>query len=507
MTSRRPALAASRRPALAASRRPALAVTTRTAAFVVVASLGVFDALFRIGRATRITDEVAYVGAGWDYVHGVFTANLEHPPTAKYLFGVAQLVAGQGVTGPRTVVALAGLAIGLVLFLFLRRPLGYWGGLTAAALWWLTPRANGPTWYDVASGTPARIDRLALLDPVMTAFAVVAVAAAWQWTVAASAGRSSRWWWAALAGAALALSATSKVSTAVLVLPLLVLPVLFRRWRDLALGGALAAAVAVALAAVLYLPVGGLDAIAYMVRFQTAHDTTGHLVSVLGRTYLVAPWWTGLLWALQGLGWPTVVVLGTGTLAALVVRPDRLVAYLALCLGVLVAFYCTSSVALPHYYYAWVPFLVALAAVGFTRLARLRPPWTAVVAALVLAVAVVPGGQLTTAVAEVRPTGYAVLGRALSAHGYRGGQILFVGVARQTFAVGFGAQGRMQGVDGRYTAVVEDTDRRFPMSAALATVIRDHPAAFSAFRVDHLRVWVARTGAVEVHGSTVVLTP
>lgn len=489
------------------SRRPALAVTTRTAVFVVVASVGVFDALFRIGRATRTTDEITYVNAGWDYVHGVVTANLEHPPTAKYLFGVAQLVAGQGVTGPRTVVALAGLAIGLVLFLFLRRPLGYWGGLTAAALWWLTPRANGATWYDVASGTPARIDRLALLDPVMTAFAVVAVAAAWQWTVAASDGRSSRWWWAALAGTALALSATSKVSTAVLVLPLLLLPVLFRRWRDLALGGALAAVVAVVLAAVLYLPVGGLDAIAYMVRFQSAHDATGHLVSVLGRTYLVAPWWTGLLWALQGLGWPMVVVLGAGTLAAFVVRPDRLVAYLALCLGVLVAFYCTSNVALPHYYYVWVPFVVALAAVGFARLARLRPPWTTVVAALVLAVAVVPAGQLTTAVAEVRPTGYAVLAGALADHEYRGGSILFVGAARQTYSTVFRAEGRMQGTDGRFVAIVEDTDPRFPMTSGVAAVLRDHPGAFEAFRVDQLRAWVVRSGAVEARGDAVRLVP
>ncbi|QKS17056.1 phospholipid carrier-dependent glycosyltransferase [Curtobacterium sp. Csp2] len=489
------------------SRRPVPVLVVRTAAFAIVALLGAYVALRRIGRTTRITDEITYVNTGWDYVHGVVTANLEHPPTAKYLFGLAQLMTGQGVLGPRVVVAVGGLVVGLVLFLLLRRPVGYWGALAAAGLWWLTPRGNGPTWYDVASGVPARIDRIALLDPVMTCFAVVAVAAAWQWMVAASDGRSSRWWWAALAGAALALSATSKVSTAVLVLPLLLLPVLFRRWRDLALGGVLAAGVGTVVAALLYLPVGGLDAIGYMVRFQTAHDTTGHLVTVLGRDYLVAPWWTGLLWAVQGIGWPLAVVLGLGVLAALVVRPDRLVVFLALCLGVLVVFYSTSAVALPHYYYAWMPFVVALAAVGGTRLARLRPPLTAVAVALVLTVAVVPVGQLVVAVSQARATGYAVLGGALADHGYRGGSILFVGAARQTYSTAFRAEGRMQGTDGRFVAIVEDTDPRFPMTTGVAAVLRDHPHAFDAFRVDQLRVWVVRSGAVEARGDAVRLVP
>ncbi len=399
---------------LRASRRPALAVTTRTAAFVVVASLGVFDALFRIGRATRITDEITYVNAGWDYVHGVVTANLEHPPTAKYLFGRSaggrpgRHGSADGGRARRTrdrtrAVPVPPSPARVLGWPHRRRALV---ADTARQRADLVRRGE----RDARADRPARVAR-----PRDDGFAVVAVAAAWQWTVAASDGRSSRWWWAALAGAALALSATSKVSTAVLVLPLLLLPVLFRRWRDLALGGALAAGSrSSSPPCSTCRSADSTRSPTWCVSRRARHDRApgvGARTDVPRRAVV-----DGLLWALQGLGWPTVVVLGAGTLAASwsgrtgSSRTSRSVSGPR---GVLLHVERRTAALLLR----WVPFVVALAAVGFTRLARLRPPWTAVVAALVLAVAVVPGGQLTTAVAEVRPTGYAVLGGALADHG------------------------------------------------------------------------------------------
>ena len=80
--------------------------------------------------------------AGWDYVHGDFTQNLEHPPTAKYLYGLAQLVFGQGILGPRLVVSLMAFAAGIILLLWLRTEVGWWAGLAAAGVWWITPRGG-----------------------------------------------------------------------------------------------------------------------------------------------------------------------------------------------------------------------------------------------------------------------------------------------------------------------------------------------------------------------------
>ncbi len=67
----------------------------------------------------------------------------------------------------------------------------------------------------------------------MTAFAVLAVATAWVWI------RGDRWWLAPVSGALMALSVTSKVSTVVLLPAFLLLPVLFRAWRRLLVGGAM----------------------------------------------------------------------------------------------------------------------------------------------------------------------------------------------------------------------------------------------------------------------------
>ena len=481
--------------------------SVRWPAFAVIAAAGLFVCFWHLGRQGIVTDESAYVGAGWGYVHGVFTANLEHPPTAKYLYGVAQLVMGQGYLGPRVVAATATFATGLVLFAWLLRPLGFWGALLAAGLWWLGPRGNAPDWMDPASGSGARVDRLALLEPVMVFFAVSSLAAGWAWIRTRSRWRFA---WAALAGGALGLAVTSKVTSAVLVVALIALPLLFRRWWDLLVGGVVAAAgFAVAFVAV-YQPVGMVRAVSYMFEFQAAHDAEGHLVEIAGRSYPSAPWWANLYFLAHGITVVLLVVLVVGIVAALVVRPGRLVAYLGIAIVALGVFLCTARVALPHYYDIWMPFLTALAAVGYTALWRtararrgvsrrdgvVRAALSAVVVVALLA-SLFPVTQEVVRVARTRPAGIALLQHELDAHG-ASGTILFSSYGPPSWRPYFAGHAVSAPVPGRFGAIVQGTDARFPMPDEVRAFIRTNHDGLEHFDVDQLRVWVPRDGVIEI---------
>jgi 4-amino-4-deoxy-L-arabinose transferase-like glycosyltransferase len=485
--------------------------------FVTVALLGVFVCFWNIGAQVLDGDELIYVQAGWQYVHGVFTFNLEHPPTAKYLYGLAQLVFGQGVLGPRLVAGAAAFGTGVVLFAWLRRPLGHWGALLAAGLWWLTPRASGPDAFDPGSGTAVRIDRLALLEPVMVFFVVLALAAAWAWITTSS---RWRWAWAALAGAALGLAVTSKVTGALFVVAIVVLPILFRRWWELLVGGAIAAVAFAAAFLASYAPVGMVHALTYMLDFQSAHDANGHLAEIAGHTYRFAPWWAQFWYMADGTTPVLVAVLVLGVVAALVVRPDRLVVYLLAAAVPVMVFFGASKVALAHYYDAWMPVVIALAAVGFTRLAqrvrsdgraRRRAPSvaTSVIAAVVVlgvGAALVPAAQQTVAVARVRPSGLGLLDHELRAHGVDGGRILFVEYGAPGWRPYFADRGMDVPVNGRYGAVVQGTDARFPVPEQVRAFLRAERSRLTSFRVDDLRVWVPTGGGeVVIDGTTLTL--
>jgi 4-amino-4-deoxy-L-arabinose transferase-like glycosyltransferase len=485
--------------------------------FGVVALLGLFVCFWHIGQQVLDGDELTYVQAGWQYVHGIVTFNLEHPPTAKILYGVAQLVFGEGVFGPRLVAGAAVFGTGLVLFAWLRGPLGHWGALLAAGLWWLTPRATAPDAFDPGSGTAVRIDRVALLEPVLVFFVVLALAAAWTWITTSS---RWRWAWAALAGVSLGLAVTSKATGALFVVAIVVLPVLFRRWWELLVGGVVAAAAFAVTFVVAYSPVGMVRGLTYMLAFQSAHDAKGHLADIAGHTYRFSPWWAQYWYMVDGTTPVLVAVLALGVLAALVVRPDRLVVYLLAATVPVMVFFGVSHVALPHYYDAWMPVVIALAAVGFTRLARSvragrrarrQAPLAATVAITAVVVlgvgaAVVPAAQQTVAVARVRPSGLALLDQRLREHGVDGGRILFVEYGAPGWRPYFADRGVDVPVDGRYGAVVQGTDARFPVPEQVRTFLRQERSHLTAFRIDDLRVWVPTGGGdVVVDGETLTL--
>ncbi|MCU1527341.1 MAG: hypothetical protein JWP75_1104, partial [Frondihabitans sp.] len=230
------------------------AVTT----IVVLAFLtvwGIYTCYANLGGANFQADEPTYLGAGLNYVHGIFVENREHPPLAKYFIGEAQIIGSTGKVSGRFITTTFVFVTGWVILFWLRREIGLVWAVTATGAWWLLPRA--------AAEAGIRIDRFAILEPFMVAFAIASLAVAWWWY------RRGSWWLPAVSGILMAASVTSKVSTAVLVLSFVYLA--FRRkqlWRGL-ISMFVYAMAFIATFILIYLPAGFMSSIEYMIQFQT----------------------------------------------------------------------------------------------------------------------------------------------------------------------------------------------------------------------------------------------
>ncbi|WP_431246622.1 ArnT family glycosyltransferase [Leifsonia xyli] len=235
----------------------------------VVFAWGAYQALWNILAANPNADEPEYVAVGRDYVAGDVTLNHEQPPTAKYLFGAVQLLFGDGPVAPRILVGVLTILGGVIVFLWLRPELGWVPALVPTAFWLLLPRGVDTTFE-------FRLDRFAVLEPVMVFFAIGAMAAAWQW----HRGRSI--WWLVVAGAGMGLSATSKPTTAVILPAFLVLIVGRRRLRPILFGLIVPAVAAAATVFLVYRPIGLRTGIADLLDFQVAQNASGHLIDLAG---------------------------------------------------------------------------------------------------------------------------------------------------------------------------------------------------------------------------------
>jgi len=455
---------------------------TRWTAFAVVALWAVYQQLWRLGSANVVTDEPAYQQPGLEYLHGVFTDNRQHPPTAKYLMGLAQLLLGEGVSSARVPVALLGLVTGLVLFVWLRRDVGWWTGLLAAGLWWLPPHG--------IVGDPSRVDRLALLDGPMVAFGVLAMWCGWRWA------RGGRWPWILSAGLAAGLSVTSKEIGVLLVPAFVVLPLLFRRWWATLWGGGVFAIGFVAAVVVPYLPFGVVSTVTDMIAFQRQHAEDGHLVEIAGIVTRHSPWWANLWYQWQGTGTLECVVLAVGVLAAFLIRPGRLVLWLVVvAVPFFVFFLGVSDVALGEYYLAWMPVLVALAAIGIGRLGSLRGPlWfraVALAASMALVAAVgVSSARLSVVTWSLHPTGIGRLPEVLAAT-HR--EDAFVLAQRESPSAVAAFVGRNQTRDphaGPFDLVVIGQDRRYPIDPGIPAFVEAHPDQVRVVRLDDVEVLV-----------------
>lgn len=447
------------------------------AALIALAALGAFACLWNLGSANYDGDEVVYVEAGWAYLHGDPTPNPEHPPLAKYLYGIAQLLAGEGPLGPRIVAGLCTLGAGAVLYVWMTRAAGWPTGAVAAAAWLVLPRTS--------DDLQVRLDRHALLEPVMVLFLAAACWAAWEWR------RSPRRdLLAALAGVLLACAALAKI-TALMAVPGLLAALLWglRDARAAARGLLIAAACGALAGLLLYLPVDPVASIRSMLEMQGAHNAGGHVIEIADHPMADAPWWAHAWFMLSGFGWKTFAfAVAGGVLAAAATQRAPLVAFLgAILASMLGVSSLLSNVALSHYYEAWAWLVMAIAAVGVTatldRAQAAAPPARALAAGAAI-LALVAAAGLLGRVWTSGPSGLARVDALLAADPAADGDVLVVDVSPGQAARYLGGRAvddleELAGRDVRAIVVGRD-DRRPELPEVAALLDRGGLRSFDA---------------------------
>ena len=383
---------------------------------IVIGLAALSAGLWRISAASIRWDEPVYASAGAAYLDGDFTQNLEHPPVAKYLFGLAQLVLGDGIDSARVASALASVVIALVLWRLGSRMFGAAAGVAAAALWVALPRSIS------SNEMPApgdRLERFAYLEPVTAMF--MAIALWFGWRLNSRPGRLDRTAWPDVVGlgAAVGLATGSKLSGVAVAFPIGVYLLATGGRRMVAPLGA-AAAVSVATFGAVYLPFGRAagDALSYMFRFQGEHAESGHLIFVRGQPTLDPPWYTELWYHFDADGlWLTAATVGLVCVAFADPKRRREVAYAFAAVAGIYLFLSLLPVQLPHYrYVVWPPLMLVMAAGAVSVFDSVARPWRAVGAAS-LAVVAVTGLLSLGELAVSGPEADAVVDRALDDRG------------------------------------------------------------------------------------------
>ncbi len=352
------------------------------AAVTAVGLLGVFSAFWRLDRSDWKLDEHAYAQAGWVLVHDGLDPNLGHPPLAKLLFGVSQVLLGRNLAAVRTVSAVGFLVSMAVLFVFGRRVAGWWTGVVAAGLFAVVPRSMVVGGWSVAD---LRIDRYGLLEAVAGTLVLVGLWLGWRWIVTGS------WRWAAGAGAAIGLAGASKLNALVVLVPVVAVGVAYAWGRARLAAEALLVVGAAAVAFLVPFAVFGsraLDQVSQTLRFPAERAEGGHLLVLGSDVYVRSPWWAHLKYQLDADGPLLVAALLVGLGCVVLSRRRLVVVYLLAATASLVVSAMASPVALPHYRAIWTAPLVLLVAIGLTeQVERLASPDRRVAPVPVLAAA------------------------------------------------------------------------------------------------------------------------
>ena len=443
---------------------------------------GLYQSFWNLAAANFNADEPVYIDAGWSYVHGIHTANLEHPPTAKYILGLAQVLVGEGYFAGRIAVACAVFLTGVIIWLWTRMEIGWVGATVAAGFWLLLPRG--------VIGSGLKIDRFALLDPFAVFFLVAAMAAGWVWY------RKSQSLWLVLAAVSMGLAVTSKVSVAVCLPVFLVVAIARRSWKQFFTSALIFVPTFTAVVVLVYLPIGIRSSIGYMLAYQSEHNAAGHLVDVAGIITNFPPWWANLWYTIQGVG-PVVAALVLLAALAALLSPNRLfVGYVGMSLACLLVFHLfVAHVALAHYYYVWMWVLCVLCGIGVdalihrftgTRLARLTQP----IVSAIVAVGIVVAAWLSVSVWQERPTGMALVTKTLAAHGISDGRIYVTGMATWEYANYLGDRATTSLADADVTALAVAHSTRFPPDEAAIRLLTEDPEAFTLIELDAIDLYV-----------------
>ena len=401
-----------------------------------IALWAAYQNLYRLALPPVLTDEPTYANAGWRYVHGqTFPAgsggslgaladNFEHPPLTKYLFGLAELVAGAPtITATRAIAALCTLMTAVALGVWVARLRGRWSGLMAAAAVSLLPVH--------VNGAIVRFGRYGMLDPVAELFMVLSVVAAWEWSRRHG---PDALLWAVGTGALTGLAASAKENAFLGVTGTVALLVLIAvrarsEVRERVAQAAAAAVTAMAVFLIAYLPLGSpLARISYLLDAQTRHSRLGHPVGFAGRVSAHPPWWTNLWFAGHGWGAMLTTILVVGALAALALRRDRLTWWcLAALLGPVIFHLFVAQVTLPFYWTMWAPMFYVLSIHGWdaliwwiaTSLPK-HPFATGLVAPVLLLAVLIPPITDAKELTTLRPTGIQEAAAVLRANNLSG---------------------------------------------------------------------------------------
>ena len=496
------------------------------AAALIAGAWALYANLWRFSFPSVAADEPTYSVAGWRYVHGdnavppldgsTNAHNFEHPPLAKYLYGLAEVVVGHpSIPADRVVAGCCTLGAALLVGLWVGRNAGRWTGLVAGALVALLPMRVGYL--------QMRFTRYALLDPVAEFFMVASVVVAWRWC-----HRSGRvgWLWAAATGAFIGLATAAKENGLLAGVGVVLVGIVMnaRHLRELArrVGqAALAGVAALFVFLASYLPLGHpMAALRFLIHFQSHQSSVGHLVGVAGRFTAHPPWWAFLWFAWHGLGGVVAVTSLVCCAAAVVMRRDRLVVWCAAALaGPLIFHMFFAGVVLPFYWVMWAPAYLALVSLGvaeITKLIRRRQYLLRVAGVASTAAAVVIFG-LGPARDGVRLAAMTVEGpqrlAAVMAQDELHGPILVSGLAAWEFwdARLPAAMTHRMAADARYGTVVIGAPRcgraLDPAVRALVRINRASGALRSAYQDGEMVVYAARAALRAPTGAQIAAEP
>ncbi len=425
---------------------------------VLVAAVAALVGFWGLDQANIGPDELIYQDAGLRYVLGDTTPNPEHPPVAKYLLGVWQLVFGAGVTSARVLMGVVLVATTLVAFCWARAAFGATAGVVGAIMLATTHRVSGADF----------IDRQVLLDPFSVLFGLSGLALLWHWE------RQRRMAGALAAGALLALGMLSKASAATL----LIAAVACLPWRELGrreVWGAMVAFAAAGIGTCLlaYAPLGGLTAVQAMLEFQGAHASAGHPIVVAGETFLHAPWYALVWFAGEVVGWLALAaVVGSALIAAGVRWRDRATRVLVLAATGPLLVLSASPVALPHYTSAWLWPVLLLSGVGVVEVwRRARSRIARVVAGGLGALLLVGPWTGVAHVVSIAPTGVARVDAAMAADPAPDGVVLTVQLSPWITDPNIDAAVTEDERTPGITAVIVGDDIRFPAPPTLLDAV------------------------------------
>jgi hypothetical protein len=456
-----------------------------------VVALGCFIHFFRIGASTWNLDEFAYASVGYRFVHGDFTAVPgPHPYLGAYLLGLVPSVTGSvAPTAVRIAPAAAGVATGVVLFVFAHRLAGYRAALIAAGAWLLLPHA---TVMGGAALTAIRVERFGLFEVFMELFIALALYAGWRWNV------EGAWGWALATGLCAGLAVSSKLVGALVLLPLASLVVLNpgRDRRRIAQFSAIAVA-AVSTFCLSFAPVlpKAPQRFQDMLELGGLHEAAGHPTIIAGQVYLRAPWWGDAWFMFAGMGFWTALAISSAAVAGFAVVERRVFIYLAIAVVVpAVALAGLYPIALPHYYILWLAPLTLLAALALDGLPRLGARGVIVTLALALPLAV---AAVTTVidVSSLKPRDYRAAAGVLERRHLDRGSVAVLGYGPVLCAYLPAAEVTSQATRLSDAIVIDPIMERRLDPYRVRDFLTRHRGDYVASRVDRLHLFTRRDTA------------